>query len=348
MPGVLRTAEDAGLQCDEAGWTERPSWASVAGGMRPPNPEADALSLGEWEHGWQYHASNSLETAVWNTLRTELALPRRRSNAQATGKTRIYSSCGPFAAAWLTACPTTIGLTFNDDELYADMRLRLGLAICTDGPDAHGYYRLADNVGGRTNARHTAVIASWRQVLVEAGGNIPQSNVERMLRDTHVPVHADSGLRMDLVVPGLNVAGGLPLFCDITVVSPLSHNGLPRPGTSNAGGRLLALAQNKNDNTYVDVTRSGLGSLYCLGFEVFGRWGKQSAELIPKLAREKSRGMHPRLRRGLALAYQRRWSGLVSVGLMKAVAAAALRGEGADLATTLLEPIPVIADLSAA
>ena len=97
---------------------------------------------------------------------------------------------------------------------------------------------------------------------------------------------------------------------------------------------MLVAAQNENDNTYSDVTRSGLGALYCLGFEVFGRWGKQCAELIPKLAREKSRGMHPRLRRGTALAYQRRWSGLVSVGLMKAVAAAALRGEGADLATT--------------
>ena len=151
---------------------------------------------------------------------------------------------------------------------------------------------------------------------------------------------------MDLVVPGLNVAGGVPLFCDITVVSPISYNGRPRPGTSNAGGRLLTLAQNDNDNTYSAVTRSGLGALYCPGFEVFGRWGKQCVELIPKLAREKARGMHPRLRRGTALAYQRRWSGLVSVGLMKAVAAAALRGEGADLATTLLEPVPGIADLT--
>ena len=227
------------------------------------------------------------------------------------------------------------------------MRMRLGLAICADGPDAHGYYRLADGAGGRTHARHKTVIAPWRQVSSEAGSEMPWWNIERMLATTHVAVQADSLLRLDLIVPGLNVAGGLPLFCDVTVLSPLTHHGRPRPGTSNVGGRLLARAQNENDNTYAAVTQSGLGSLYCLGFEVFGRWGKQSVELLPLLAREKSRGMHPRLRRGAALAYQARWAGLVSVGLMKAVAAAATRGEGADLATTTLEPAPALSDLPA-
>ena len=83
-----------------------------------------------------------------------------------------------------------------------------------------------------------------------------------------------------------------------------------------------------------------------MGFEVLGRWGRQCIDLVPKLAHEKSRGVHPRLRRGTAFAFQRRWSGLISVALMKAVAAAALRGEGADIATTPLEPAPGVADLS--
>jgi hypothetical protein len=278
-------------------------------------------------------------------LKVNLALPSRRANARATGKTRLQSCMGRFSPTWLTACPTTAALTFRNDEMSALVRMRLGLAICADGPDAHGYYRLADGVGGRRHARHKVVIAACRQVLVEAGGEIPDRNVERLLANTHVPVPQDSLLRLDLVVPGLNIAGGLPLFCDVTVLSPLTHGGQPRPGTSNAGGRLLALAQNENDNTYAAVTDSGLGSLYCLGFEVFGRWGKQCIELLPLLAREKSRGMHPRLRRGTALAYQQRWAGLMSVGLMRGVAAAAMRGEGSDLAATSLEPEPAVADL---
>ena len=159
-----------------------------------------------------------------------------------------------------------------------------------------------------------------------------------------MPVRDDCNLRMDLVVPGLSVHGGLPLFCDVTVVSPITHQSFPRSGTSNAGGRLLERAQADNNTTYASVIESGLGSLLCLGFEVFGRWGPQCIELIPKLAHAKSHGLHPRLRRGSAHAYQTHWTGLISVALMKAVATAVLRQEGCDLGTTLVEPIPCLAD----
>ena len=93
------------------------------------------------------------------------------------------------------------------------------------------------------------MIGAWRQVFVEAGAEVPDRNVERLLRHTHVPV-GESNLRMDLIAPGLGVDGGLPLFCDVTVVSPLTHQGLPRPGTSNTGGSLLTRAQQSNDGTH--------------------------------------------------------------------------------------------------
>ena len=73
----------------------------------------------------------------------------------------------------------------------------------------------------------------------EAGGQVPDRNVERMLRRTHIPVRPGDTRRLDLIVPGLNVARGLPLFVDVTVLTPLTGTGQPRPGTSNAGGRLL-------------------------------------------------------------------------------------------------------------
>ena len=47
--------------------------------------------------------------------------------------------------------------------------------------------------------------------------------------------------------PGLNVARGLPLFCDVTVLTPLTTVGGARPGTSNRGGALLEQAQRSND-----------------------------------------------------------------------------------------------------
>merc|ERR1712110_379023 len=116
-------------------------------------------------------------------------------------------------------------------------------------------------------ARHTTVVASWRQVLSEAGAEIPDRNVEQMLQSTHVRYLIPQGdqRRLDLVATGLSIDGGVPLFCDVTVVSPITHRGAPRPGTSNSGGNLLNRAQVDNDQTYAEVRHSGLGALYCLG-----------------------------------------------------------------------------------
>ena len=214
-----------------------------------------------------------------------------------------------------------------------------------EGPDPHGHRRLADNLAARLNARHTVLIAAWRQIFAEAGGQVPDRNIERMLSNTHIPVPVGDTRRLDLVVPGLNVARGLPLFCDVTIVSPLSRNGRPRGGTSNQGGHLLIDAARENDATYQEVVNTGLGALYCLGCEVYGRWGEQCIRLIPQLAREHARGLHPRVRRGAALGYQNRWWSLVSVALQKAVAAAVLRDHGEDLATTTLAPAPALAEL---
>ena len=167
------------------------------------------------------------------------------------------------------------------------------------------------------NARHTVMIAAWRQVFIEAGGKVPDRNRERLLRDTHVPVSPVDVRRLDLVVPGLNVHRGLPLFCDARIISPISGNGMARSGTSNTDGRLLELAQQDNDLIYEEVLSTGLGALLCLGCEVYGRWGHQCVKLVPELARERTRGLHPRVRRGIAFLLEHRWWGVLGIALQK-------------------------------
>ena len=93
---------------------------------------------------------------------------------------------------------------------------------------------------------------------------MPDRNVEWSLRDTHVLVHPHDLHLMGLVVPGLNVARGLSLFCDTTLLTPLTATGQPRLVTSNRGGSLLEHARDENDRTYHEVDASGLGRLYCL------------------------------------------------------------------------------------
>ena len=341
----LCDAEVAGARCELAGWQSRPTWLDLANGARPPPLPNDGQVLGEWQHGWQYHSSLHLEEAEAVSLNRQLALPSVRSNAVALGKTRLQSCKGRFAPSWLIVCPTTSQLKMTDSEFACCMRFRLGVATNFEGPDPHGFRRLADNRGGRLHARHTGMLAGWRQIFAEAGGHVPDRNIERMLRDTHVPVEPTDARRLDCIVPGLNVAGGLPLFCDVTVISPVSRNGEPRPGTSNRGGGLLEQATTDNNETYRPVTDSGVGALFCLGCEVYGRWGQQSIDLVQRLVRERTRMLHPRVRRGTALSLQHRWWGILSVALQKAVAHAILRESGADLPDTLLEPIPGLADL---
>ena len=80
------------------------------------------------------------------------------------------------------------------------IRRRLGIASCVDGPDPHGHAKLT-NRNGR-NARHITVVSAWRQVFIEAGGFVPDRNVERLLSSTHVRVPRHDMRRMDLVMTG--------------------------------------------------------------------------------------------------------------------------------------------------
>ncbi len=145
-------------------------------------------------------------------------------------------------------------------------------------------------------------------------------------------------------MPGLQIARGLALFCDVTIVSPISRTGVARPSTSNRGGALLEAAEGQNNQTYHEVIASGLGSLQCLGAEVYGRWGQQSVRLVPALAWERARGLHKRIRRGVAMGFQHRWWGLLGVALQSAVARSILQDEG-DLPIAPLEGSPCWTEL---
>jgi hypothetical protein len=189
------------------------------------------------------------------------------------------------------------------------------------------------------------MIPAWRQVLQEGGGHIPDRNVERMLRDTHLPVRAWDNRRMDLVVSGLSVARGVALFCDVTVVSPITGRGAARSGASQVDGAMVRNARAQKQNTYPEIDETGLGKLFCLGVEVYGRWGEDSLKLVRDLARERCRTLPGAIARTSQAALLRRWWGLLSVSVQKAVSQSILRSAGPDLTETALEPPPGLADL---
>ena len=146
-------------------------------------------------------------------------------------------------------------------------------------------------------------------------------------------------------MPNLIVALGLPFFCDITIVSPISRNGTARSGTSNAGGKLLERAERENNSTYAAVTASRLGALYCLGHEVYGRWHTQGIDLLISLPQEHVRGLPFRIKKGVLLNYIKRWSNIICVSLQKSVADTIASNAGGDISSFPLEPGPTMSGL---
>ena len=229
------------------------------------------------------------------------------------GRARLRSCSGPYAGAWLTTCPSTEQLRLTNSDMLCALRRRLGLAVLADAPvrnghgcnqrvDAHGHHRLACTRSKRAHGRHRGLIAAWRQVFVEAGGAVPDRNIERMLRDTHVPVPPTDMRRLDLIVPGLGVDRGLPSFCDVTCVTPIAGRDFARPWATTINGTILRDATRDNVANYRDFVESGLGSLLCLGCEVFGQWVDDVVRIMPAMADEKARGMPPLVRLGATQA----------------------------------------------
>ena len=107
----------------------------------------------------------------------------------------------------------------------------------------------------------------------------------------------------------------------------------------------MEAVERDNANNYPEVERSGLGALYCLGGEDYRRLSSHSIDLLPRLARERTRGLHPRLRRGTSLLLLRRWLGILGVGLQRGTSHMKLMDSRADLVRALLEPATHLADL---
>lgn len=68
-----------------------------------------------------------------------------------------------------------------------------------------------------------------------------------MMRTTHIRRSETDARRMDLVCPGLDgVFGGMPIFADVTCVSPLRGNGTPMHQAADQDGAAVAEAERKN------------------------------------------------------------------------------------------------------
>eukprot|EP00959_Pyramimonas_sp_CCMP1952_P059103 1234486-Pyramimonas_sp.AAC.1 len=91
----------------------------------------------------------------------------------------------------------------RNSHISCAIRRRLRIGILCDG----AYHsKMGTNSNSRLNTRRTWMASARRHVCTEAGGLIPDHNVERQLARTRLPVPSGDQRRIDLIVPCFNVA----------------------------------------------------------------------------------------------------------------------------------------------
>lgn len=248
-----------------------PSWHELCQGRVAPDPGPGTPESDEWRKGWQFHASNARETFFFNRLLGSL------SSADAV---RLRSRGGPNTSAWLTTMPTEKSLRLDDPVFRCSLLCRLGLPVshlrtqcegCNASLDAFGLHRSTCTRTNRLHARHKAIVGLWIKVLRESGATIRTTdanrNIERHLRDTHLPIAQTDHRRMDIVIAGLpGVFRGAPLFLDATSISPLSGVSLDRSNAASTNGDIVTRAELRNSETeYPDVERANNAQLLGIG-----------------------------------------------------------------------------------
>ena len=144
-----------------------------------------------------------------------------------------------------------------------------------------------------------------------------------LARTTAPGVHADDRRRLDLVLYGATRRGEA-LCCDVTLVSPLRADGRPHTGAADRDGVALQTARRRKAARYPELDRPGPQRLVVLAAEVGGRWGDEVAGLVRDLVRMRALRAPVALRRPASAGWHRRWWGLLSCALQRAMASTLL------------------------
>ena len=148
-----------------------------------------------------------------------------------------------------------------------------------------------------------------------------------------------------MVVSGLILFRGLPLFCDATCHCVISANGRAHGSASNRNGAIIEDASTRNDADYNEVISSGLGRLLCLRFEFYGRMNRAAVDIIPELSWARVRRCNTRIQQGLALALCNRWAAIISCAVQSHGARIILEPAGSDIVGSPNDWLIGIADI---
>ena len=189
-----------------------------------------------------------------------------------------------------------------------------------------GNHRLACGSSGRLTRRGRALELAFAQLLKEAGGRGAVVSSRPFLRDLGVPgVAAHDHRELDVVARGLPLFGGRPLVVDATLRSPLTSAGFVRFAADLSDGATFRRARQDKEQKYPEL----LGQAHRLKFvvaacEVGGRCSDECVDLVRALVMHRAMQAAPALRGSVRACLARRYWGIISVAIQRAVAVSLL------------------------
>ena len=203
---------------------------------------------------------------------------------------------------------------------------------CAACLDSFGHHLLCCTRSGWLKRRATGLERAWVQVLSEAGANAQH---RPLLRDLAIPGVLDTDTRqLDILAGGLPLFGGKTIVGDATLRSPVSGTGVPhggtRTGAATTDGFIFAQARRDKASVYPELaSETARHKFLVLGSEVGGRFSEECVDLVKKLVVLKTRSAPLESSKVLKLIYFRRWWGILSVAVQRAVAMNLLGGDWA-------------------
>ena len=165
------------------------------------------------------------------------------------------------------------------------------------------------------------------RICREAGGRVTTNVMVRDMDLVRPDVHDTR--RLEVVVDGLSLFGGVQLAVDTTVVSALHANGEARRNAARRDGVALEAARRRKECTCPELTaREGRARLVVLGVEVGGRWSSETRSFLSKLAHDRARSERFLMRKRVEQAWRLRWGSLLSCAAARAVAMSLLHLPG--------------------
>ena len=274
----VREAQDAAALLAAEGM-EVPDWSTF---KVPdfPAPHPVNSEVGEWIHGWQFHASVARDT-LFATRVHLLSTDHQALRA---------SQRGPCASRHFTCLPTSQETRFTSEEFRTLMLVRLHLPLhvdervckCGQPVDVFGHHRSACSRIGLLKPRGTPAEVCMAQICREAGAHVKEN---QLLRDLNVIVPADDQRRIEVIANGLPFWGGKQVAIDTTVVSTLTGRGMARGWRP---GQAIHEAEQDKCRRYHELVNGSRCHLLVMAFEVAGRWSATAVTFLHNLAWFKS------------------------------------------------------------